>query len=99
MRKITKKAVSCFMNAQKFNEGNTSVEVFPNVTVLKLRGNEIAYRYNDPEKTLSVTTCGWNTNTTRERLNGIEGVRVHTSKGIQYLNGKAWDGNLIDVKG
>ena len=87
------------MNATTFNEGNTSVEVLPNVTILKLHGNEIAYRYNDPENTLSVTTCGWNTDTTRERLNGIAGVCVNTAKGIQYLNGKVWDGGLIDITG
>lgn len=98
MRKVTKKAIEAFENATKFNSGNTEVEVLPNVTILKLHGNKIAYRYNDPEKTLSITTCGWNTNTTKERLNGISGVRVNTVKGQLYLNGEKWDGSLIDVK-
>jgi hypothetical protein len=70
----------------------------PNVTILKLFGNEIAYRYNDPEKTLSITNCGWESSTTKERLNGIEGVRIHQRKGQWYLNGKEWNGELINVK-
>ena len=97
MRNITHKATTKFLKAERFNENNTSVEVLPNVTILKLHGNAIAYRYNDPEKTLSITTCGWNTKTTRERLNSLPGVSVTVKKGVQYLNGKEWDGKLIDV--
>lgn len=98
MRNITQLAIVAFNNATPFNCNNTSVEVLPNVTILKLHDNAIAFRYNDPEKTLSITTCGWNTNATIERLNGIEGINVHIRKGHLYLNGEAWDGSLIDVK-
>jgi hypothetical protein len=97
MKKITQQAVNKFLNAETFKSKNTSVEVLPNVTILKLHGNAIAYRYNDPEKTLSITTCGWNTNTTRERLNSLPDVSITVKKGIQYLNGKEWDGDYIDV--
>jgi hypothetical protein len=97
MRKITAQAVQAFENATPFKNGNTQVEVTPNCTILKLFGNPIAYRYNDPERTLSITNCGWPTDTTRERLNGIEGVSVSQSAGKWYLNGVEWDGNLIDV--
>lgn len=98
MRKITEKAISAFNNSVDFKMGNTEVEVLPNVTILKLHGNKIAYRYNDPERTLSITTCGWNTPTTRERLNGIKGVYICTKNGQMHLNGEQWDGSLIDVK-
>jgi hypothetical protein len=97
MSNITHKATTKFLEAERFNENNTSVEVLPNVTILKLHDNAIAYRYNDPEKTLSITTCGWNTKTTRERLNSLPNVSITVKKGVQYLNGKEWDGELIDV--
>ena len=45
MRKITIESVDAFMNARKFKKANMEVEVLPNVTILKLHGNEIAYRY------------------------------------------------------
>ena len=57
MRPITAKAVQKFLNAETFKMSNTEVEVLANVTILKLFGNAIAYRYNDPERTLSITNC------------------------------------------
>ncbi len=65
---------------------------------LLLFNNEIAYRYNDPENTLSITNAGWKSATTRKRLNAIPNVNILQSKGIWYLNGKEWDGKLIDIK-
>jgi hypothetical protein len=97
MKVITEKSVQAFMNAKPFKRDNTEVVVLPNVTILKLFGNEIAYRYNDPERTLSVTNCGWFSKTTKERLNGIPQVSIHQSKGLWYLNGNYWDGKLTDV--
>tara|TARA_Y100000389_G_scaffold196279_1_gene228963 strand:+ start:2184 stop:2477 length:294 start_codon:yes stop_codon:yes gene_type:complete len=97
MRLITSQSVQAFNNAKAFKKANMEVEVLPNVTVMKLFGNEIAYRYNDPERTLSVTNCGFKTNTTKERLNAISGVNIQQKKGKWFLNGKEWNGNLIDV--
>ena len=97
MRQITKDSVNAFMNAEPFRRSNTEVEVLPNVTVLKLHGNAIAYRYNDPERTLSITNAGWATNTTKERLNGLPGVNVRQCAGEWFLNSKEWDGELIDI--
>ena len=97
MRKITEQSVNAFMNAEKFKSGNTVVEILPNVTILKLHGNAIAYRYNDPKRTLKITNCGWETPTTKERLNGIPSVNIYQKKGIWYLNEKEWDGNLIEI--
>jgi hypothetical protein len=98
MRTITEKAIKAFMNAEKFKSSNTNVEVLPNVTILKLFNNAIAYRYNDPERTLSITNCGWQSNTTKERLNAIPNVNIKQIKGSWFLNNKEWNGNLIDVK-
>lgn len=97
MRKITEESINAFMNAKKFSKQNMVVEVLPNVTILKLHNNAIAYRYNDPERTLSITNCGWFSITTKERLNGLPNVSVHQQKGIWYLNDEEWDGKLIDI--
>ena len=98
MRKITEESVNAFMNARKFKKGNMQVEVLPNVTILKLHGNVIAYRYNDPERTLRITNAGWESVTTKERLNGIPGVSIHQKDWVWYLNGGYWDGSLIDIQ-
>ena len=98
MRTITQNAIENFLNAESFKSSNTIVEVLPNVTILKLFGNPIAYKYNDPEKTLSITNCGWKSNTTKERLNALPNVRITQVSGVWYLNGKVWDGKLIDIK-
>ena len=97
MRNITIESINAFLSAKKFKKSNMQVEVFPNVTVLKYQGNEIAYRYNDPKKTLSITNCGWFSNTTKERLNGLPNVSIHQKNFIWYLNGNEWNGNLINI--
>ena len=97
MRKITEQSVDAFMNARPFKKDNMQVEVLLNCTILRLHGNAIAYRYNDPDRTLTITNCGWFSNTTKERLNGIPGVSINQKKGQWYLNGEVWNGNLIDI--
>ena len=97
MRNITIESINAFLSAKKFKKSNMQVEVLPNVTVLKYQGNEIAYRYNDPKKTLSITNCGWFSNTTKERLNGLPNVSIHQKNFIWYLNGNEWNGNLINI--
>ena len=96
-RKITQEAVNAFLNAQKFNKANMSIEVLPNVTIMRLHGYTIAYKYNDPKNTLSITNCGWFSATTKERLNAIPGVSISQKQGVWYLNGKEWDGKLVDI--
>lgn len=85
MRKITSKAVYNFMNGFNFSESNTTVKVNGDTVRLYLWGNLIAERTNDK---LKITLAGYNTNTTRERLNGLPGVRVTQKDFIPYLNGK-----------
>ena len=97
MRKITEESVQAFMNAEVFNKSNTKVRVLPNVTVLSLFGNDIAWKYNDPNQTISISDAGWKSDTTKERLNGIPGVSIQQKKGEWYLNGKEWDGKIIDL--
>jgi hypothetical protein len=85
MRKITTEAVEAFMNGKNYKNGNTSVNSLMGYSEYKLHGNLIAFK--TPEK-LEVSLACWNTPTTRERLNGIPGVSIHTCKGAPILNGQ-----------
>mgnify|MGYP003640017425 CR=1 FL=1 len=103
MRNITFQSVSAFLSAKKFSQSNMKVEVLPNVTILKYHGNSIAYKYNDPKKTIAISNCGWASNTTKERLNGLIELSGLNNSGIYqknwqwYLDGKEWNGNLIEL--
>ena len=97
MRQITKQSINAFLNASTFSKQNMVVEVLPNVTILKLHNNPIAYLYNDPKNTLSITNAGWQSNTTKERLNALPNVSIQQKNFVWYLNGKEWNGNLIDI--
>ena len=97
MRQITKDSINAFMNAKEFKRQNMAVEVLPNVTILYLHNNAIAYRYNDPQRTLTITNCGWFTPTTKERLNALPNVNIYQSNFKWFLNGKEWNGNKIDI--
>jgi hypothetical protein len=85
MRKITKESVDAFVNGYGYNSANTKVIGKAGATYLKLHNNTIAVKLNDGS--VGVSLAGWNTNVTRERLNGIPGVSICTSKGQAYLNG------------
>lgn len=91
MRKITKESVNAFLMAKTFNKGNMSVEESYGVWKLKLHGNTIATI--DELGVLSVSNAGWTSNTTKERLNGLPGVRIHQKNWNWFLNGVEWDGS------
>ena len=95
MRKITETAVNAFYLRKRFKKANTEVYVGEFTTTLRLHGNTIAILHFNGD--LDITTCGWNTSTTRERLNGLKGVHVKSVKGNLVLNNKPWDGKLIRV--
>ena len=62
---------------------------------LYLYGTPIAEMVGDE---IYVTDAGHPTSTTKERLNALPDVRVHTQRGQLYLNGKKWDGDWIEVR-
>ena len=68
MRHITEKAVDAFMTNDKFNKQNTKVVLFKDDVELKLHGHTIAYKDGADIK---ISFCGYPTNTTKERLNGL----------------------------
>ena len=96
MRKVTKESIQAFYNREPFKKSNTVIENKEGKTYLKLFGNIIAIlnEVND----LFITTAGWNSVTTRERLNGLSGVRLGTKKGQLYLNNIPWDGKLTNIR-
>lgn len=96
MRKITIDSVNAFLNRQTFKRQNMEVTSFDNSFYLKLHGNTIAVLHGDG--TLMITDAGWQTNTTKERLNGLPNVNIHQKNFVWYLNGEEWNGNLTQIK-
>ena len=95
MRKITREAYQAFINKEPFTKSNTVVQVSEDNTVtLLLFNNVIAKQVGG---ILSITSAGYPTNTTKERLNAFPGVRIHQSKGVWYLNDIFWDGDWIII--
>ena len=87
MRNITQESVQAFVNAVPFKKGNTRVEVRDGEVFFYLHGNLIAHKFDGG---LYVTTCGWKSNVTKERLNGILGAfnlgRIYQKDFFWYLN-------------
>ena len=99
MRKITTQAVRAFQDGRTFKSGNTSVRVIKQdgggfLVLLDLHGNTIA-RHESWSGRTYVTDAGWDTRTTKERLNGLDGVSISQRRGVWYLNGNEWDGSWI----
>tara|TARA_R100001230_G_C5469226_1_gene24714 strand:- start:19 stop:360 length:342 start_codon:yes stop_codon:yes gene_type:complete len=99
MRAITRDAVRAFNNNQPFKRDNTEIRIIKgdkNTKIqMRLHNNVIA------EKTpngLFVCSCGWRSNTTKERLNGLPGVHVVQRDYDWYLNGKYWTGVRVNIR-
>ena len=96
MRKITDEAVSAFLDRKPFKKSNMKVQLdFGGVWKLKLHGNTIASI--DEMNMLSISNAGWESNTTKERLNGLPNVRINQKKFQWYLNGNEWNGEWTRV--
>jgi len=96
MRKVTQNTVNAFLNNQSYAEGNTSVSPSNGANYLYLHGHIIAIK-DKSTGSLKITSAGWKTNTTKERLNALPNVKIQQKKGKWYLNGDEWDGNLIEI--
>ena len=85
MRNITELATRAFFNGDNFKLSNTEVHADCTGVYLYLFNNLIAKRVGER---VSITLAGYNTLTTRERLNGIlskYNKRITTKKGIVYM--------------
>jgi len=95
MRKITQDAIRAFYNRTPFKRGNTRVEVNEaNEARLLLHGNTIAY-ISDIK--VLISNCGYFTSTTKERLNGLNGVSIVQRNFEWFLNGEKWNGGKIRI--
>jgi hypothetical protein len=101
MRQITADAVRAFRNNQNFKRGNTEVDIDGAVdyqgkpmSLLLLHGNTIAELSNGG---MFISSCGWQTVTTKERLNGLPGVHIEQRNFEWFLNGEYWDGGRIKI--
>ena len=90
-KKITQESVSAFLDCRPFKKSNMEVLREGTIYYLKLFGNKIAAIEGDGR--LWISNAGWDTKTTKERLNGLPGVSIQQKKGEWYLNGNQWDGN------
>jgi hypothetical protein len=97
MRQITRDAANAFNNNCNFKRSNTEIRVNAEAeayTELRLHGNLIAWKNNAG---MFISTCGWHSVTTKERLNGLYGVNIYQENFIWYLNGEAWNGEPIKI--
>ena len=83
MRKITEQAVNKFINKEAFRSGNTKVEIRDGIAYFYLHDNCIAILGDDE---LFISTCTWETTTTKERLNGILSKVLGSSYQIRQKN-------------
>lgn len=92
-RKISQKATNAFYRAENFTESNTAVRDQGTYVGLYLWGNRIA-SYEKTNRHVWFSLCGYNTNTTRERLRAL-GIDIRTRNGRAYYNGAEIDINGV----
>jgi len=82
--------VNAFQNSRSLTIGNSRT----NGESLWLFGNKIAEIRRDG---LWITNAGWDSSTTKERLNGLSSVHIIQRRGKWYLNEVEWDGSWVHV--
>ena len=82
MRKVTEQIKQAFERGEAKTVGNTSTDG----NTVWLHGNAIVKR--DPDGLVRWSLAGWNTPTTRERVNGIANAGVCQFKFEPVLNGE-----------
>lgn len=87
MRKIEKVLAPKFFNGESATISNTTIRN----KEMYLFGNKIAWVEGNK---LFFTLCGWNTVTTRSRLNAL-GVQVSQINGVPVWNGQEIDANGV----
>ena len=94
-RKISLEAAEALEDHRPYKKDNTEVrQLGRDKSRLYLHGSAIAEMRGDE---IYVTDAGCPTSTTKERLNALPDVRVHTQRGQLYLNGEKWSGNWARV--
>lgn len=91
MRQVTREIVQSFLSGRPRTIGNSNTDG----RTLFLHGNAIARKETDGG--LSICSGGWQSRTTKERLNGLPGVSISQKDWTWYLNGKEWDGHWTNL--
>ena len=82
MRKVTAQIKEAFEQGKPLKVGNTETDG----KTVWLHGNAIVKR--DPDGLVRWSLAGWNTPTTRERVNGIVNAGVRQFQGEPIFNGE-----------
>ena len=97
-RQITQNAINAFLAGRNFKQSNTEITYHENKDVSRMYlFNNLIASYNHTLNELVITTAGWNTVTTRERLNGLPNVLAYQRNGELFLNGQPWDGKAVTI--
>lgn len=106
MRKITEETCRAFHYNREIKMSNTSVKKDGSDIKFYLHGNLIAIK--SATGSLKISNAGWQSNTTKERLNGILSYEYPASRIFQknhqwYITGvevdaMKWDGRWVYVK-
>ena len=70
MRKIEALMIQAVKNGRDWKSGNTSVDVTDHGIIIRLHGNKIA-QIEPWDQVVYVTDAGWQTTTTKSRLNAL----------------------------
>ena len=100
-RKISVEAAEALMQGREYKKSNTEVvQIGDTDFLLVLHGNQIA-EYDTSDGSLYVSDGGYTpmSPTTKDRLNALPGVEVHTSQKQLYLNGQRWSGKWEQMSG
>lgn len=100
-KKISIDAASALDGMYEFQRSNTRVTIESDskvgrVAKMYLFGNLIAT--NDIRRGIRITTAGYNTVTTKDRLNALPEIIINQKNFELYLNGIPWDGDWTSVK-
>jgi len=102
MREITRQAIQAFTYNRNFKKSNTKVkyscrENYPSSwkCELFLHGNLIAYKDCHG---FFISSAGWQTVTTKERLNGFDNVDIYQKNFRWILNGQSWNGKWQQIQ-
>jgi len=94
--KITMDSIHAFVIGSPFRRENMDVTVDENKVYLYLHGNIIAIRDQTNGK-VYIRNCGWETKTTKMRLNYLlyvynSPLKIRQKNWVWYLGDKQWEG-------
>lgn len=97
MRKIEQDMVNAIRNNEDFRSSNTEVTHEGNIVKVYLHGNLI-YAKNKRNGKVMFSSCGWNSNTTKSRLNALGANIKQKNWGWYNMDGSIFeDGKLSDI--